>query len=191
MLSTGMSQREVARQLSVHYNTIGSILKSDRVKRLLASTDPVAQADIAAKTEKVIHQQAVQTMTHMANVIEAKTEEVVKDLQQQFDEAAQPALNRLLELMEQAESEGVTLKAIESILDRSTKSPKRQLHQKHEVTHEVIKLRGSAAWMREIRTGMIEVGTDPESLPQILEEDVVVLIDKKTGGLWVSLAWHE
>ena len=35
MLSTGMSQREVARQLGCHYNTIGAVAKSDRVKRLL------------------------------------------------------------------------------------------------------------------------------------------------------------
>ena len=183
MLSIGMSQREVARQLGLHYNTINTMCRTERVKRLLASTDPVVQADIAARAEETIEQQTVAAVTHMGKVIAEKTEEVVLSLQEKFDRAAEPAFAQLMELMQSAESEGVRLKCLESILDRSGVSPKRQIHQKHEVTHQVIELRGSPAWMHEIRAGMVEIGVDPESLPQINEEGVTLLIDKSTGEI--------
>ena len=43
----------------------------------------------------------------MGKVVAEKTEEVVLSLQEKFDAAAAPAFDRLMELMEAAESEGI------------------------------------------------------------------------------------
>ncbi len=182
-VASGLNQRQTAAKLGLHYNTICRILKDPRVKKIMASSQPEATSSIANHAAEVIQDQTIQAVATMHNIIQDKTDEVVESLQEKFDRAAEPAFARLLELMEAAESEGIQLKAIENILDRSTQSPKRQIHSKINLKQNVVVLHATAAWLEEAQAAMLEVGVDASTLLPINPDGETITLDRTTGKM--------
>jgi hypothetical protein len=82
--------------------------------------------------------------------------------------------------MENAQSDNVQLKASESILDRASNAPKRQIHQHHDVNRRVIQLTLSGDEIMQMHQAALELGEDMP-LPQILPDGATVLLDGETG----------
>ena len=157
MFLAGMNQREIAKQVGCHYNTVCRILKRPEVQAVMRQTGPQVEETIAAETQQA-----------------------VKSLHERFDEAAEVAFEKVQNLMEGAQSESVQLKASESILDRASNARKRVLHAQHDVNRHVIQLTLSGDEIMRMHQGALELGEDIP-LPQLPPGGATVLLDGETG----------
>jgi len=165
---TGTILTEIAAEVGCHRNTVRRTLEKPEVQAYFA-----------------------QVSLQIEETLASETEQAVLSLQQQFDHVAQTAFNKLTELMQTAESEGVMLKSAESILDRSSLSPKRQIHQKHDVQQNVVVLHATAAWMEEAKEAMFEIGVDVSELSPINPDGETITLDRDTGKMVSSTPPHD
>ena len=150
----GTILNEIAEQVGCHRNTVRRVLAKPEAQAVFAQASPQVEQTIAAGTAQA-----------------------VLSLQQQFDNVAQDAFDKLTELMQAAESEGIQLKSAESILDRSGVSPKRQIHSQH-TEDKSIHISFSVAEINLMKEGMAEIGS-----PFIAEPCDILTIDPDTGEL--------
>ncbi len=108
------------------------------------------------------------------------TEQSIQTLGEKFDDLAHEATDHLTGLMRDAGSENVKLKAVESVLDRSSKAPKRVLHAQHDVNRHVIQLTLSGDEIMRMHQAALEMGEDIP-LPPLLPGGATVLLDGETG----------
>jgi hypothetical protein len=106
-----------------------------------------------------------------------------------IDHASSEAVERLLELMRDAPA-SVSLRATESVLDRSSIVPKRIIHQKVDGEKKVTHLHVSGRQFREWHQLMLDTTDDPSKVPnppQIADnESLEFEIDRKTGEILSS-----
>jgi transposase len=127
----GLQNKVIGQRLGIHFNTVTRILKRPEVQDLIAELRQQTRAQMV--------------------------EHVAKSLAERVDEAAEDAFERLTELVRGAKSETVQFKAVESILDRSTTAPKREIHSSHRVDEEkrVIHLTLTAEDIAQLRSGIV------------------------------------
>ena len=127
----GVMNKDIAKRLKIGINTVTRVLKKPDVQALIAE----------------LHQQ---TKAHAV-------EKVAKSLAERVDEAAEGAFDRLQELAKRAKSETVQFKAVESILDRSTIAPKREIHSSRtvDVEQRMIKITLTADDLAQLRSGLV------------------------------------
>ncbi len=156
--TTTLKNNEIADRVGCHYNTVTRVLKRSDVKELIS--------EIQGSVKK----------------------KVIDDLSAEVERSAPKAFKKLLDLMENASSPAVQLRAVESILDRSSISPKRQIHSKHEVDKRVVHLHiGGAELERMHRVLLEDAGVDTADVPELPKLDergkYVVEIDPVTGEI--------
>ncbi len=156
--TTSMTNKEIAEKVGCHYNTITRVLKIPEVQALISQ---------------------------VRDGVDAK---VVNDLSEAIDRAAVLAFNKLVELMQSATSPAVQFRAVESILDRSSVSPKKVLHSKHEEDRRLVQVRIGADEMKRLSNVMIEAaGGDIRKVPELPDFDendgYIVEIDRETGEI--------
>jgi len=156
--TTTLKNNEIADRVGCHYNTVTRVLKRSDVKELISEIQGSVQ------------------------------EKVIDDLSAEVDRAATKAFNKLLDLMHNASSPSVQFRAVESILDRSTVSPKRQIHSKHEVDKRVVHLHIGGGELKKMHQVLLEdAGADTADVPELPKLDkrgeLVVAIDPVTGEI--------
>jgi transposase len=141
LTAQGTTHTEIAKRVGVHYNTVARVLKKPEIQALIVKLRQQTQAQVV--------------------------ESVANTLAERMDEAAEDAFEHLTELVRGAKSETVQFKAAESILDRSTTAPKREIHSSHSVDVEKreIHIHIDAALMAQLRQGYIE--EEPEDMIDI------------------------
>jgi transposase len=147
--TTSLEKQEIARRVGVHPNTVTRTLKLPEVRALTA--------ELRQQTQ---------------NAAVAAVETAVKTLAERMDEAAGDAFQRLTELVRGARSETVQLKAVESILDRSTTAPKREIHSSRtvDVEQRVIHIHITPEQMAQLRQGYIE--EEPDDMIDVTPQPV-------------------
>jgi hypothetical protein len=129
---------EIAKRVGVHYNTVARISKRPEIQALIAELRQQTQAQVV--------------------------ERAAKTMAERMDEAAEEAFDALTGLVRGAKSETVQFKAVESVLDRSSVAPKREIHSSHTVDVEKreIHIHIDAAMLAQLRQGYIE--EEPEDM---------------------------
>jgi sarcosine oxidase gamma subunit len=111
-------------------------------------------------------------------------QETITNLVEAFNEAAPAAFRQLTKLMTSGPP-SVSLRANESILDRSETAPKRQLHAKHDVGGGIVHLHIGGSKVRELHSIMLEAADDPSEVPEVPmlddKDEYVVALDRETG----------
>lgn len=152
-----LTQREIAKRVGCHFNTVLRVLKSPQGSAMLSEIRGTVQ------------------------------EKVIEDLSAEVGKAATKAFNRLLDLMQNASSAAVQFRAIESILDRSSVAPKKVLHSKHEVDQRIMRVTIGGAEIRRMHKVFLESTDNPEgvpSLPELNERGEYVFdVDPRTGEI--------
>jgi len=143
----GVMNKDIAERLKIGINTVKRILKKPEVQRLVKQT----RGEINLAIEEVKRELPAQIV-----------EKVAKSLAERMDEAADDAFERLTELVRGAKSETVQFKAVESILDRSTSAPKREIHSSRtvDVEQRMIKITLTADDLAQLRSGYLEEEPD-------------------------------
>jgi hypothetical protein len=119
-------------------------------------------------------------------VQEQVTARTAENLAASIDHASTEAVQKLLELMRDAPA-SVSLRATESVLDRSSIVPKRQIHSSHEVDKRVTHLHVTGKQMREWHELMLLTAKDKTRVPdppQIADnESMEFEICRETGEI--------
>ena len=157
---------------------------------ILTATTTMTNNDIAEKVQchyntvsRALKNPEVQLM--IDQIREGIEEKVFANLSDKIDQAAFEAFERLKELMRNGPPP-VSFRAAESILDRSSVSPKRQIHSKHDVQGKVMHLHFGRNELERMHNVLIEeAGGDLSKVPELPELDengeYVVEVDPVTG----------
>jgi IS30 family transposase len=116
------------------------------------------------------------------NMQKTVQEKTVANLVDAFDKSALEAFQKLVSLMREGR-DNTALRASESILDRSTIAPKRQIHTKQEVGGQVMHVHIPARQLRYMHEVMLEAVDDPSKVPELPpiadDEEMLVEVDHR------------
>jgi hypothetical protein len=155
---------------------------------LLAASGTLQKKEIAEKAK--VHANTVTRVLKMPEVqkfigdLRQKLEQqTITNLAEAFDQAAGEAFEKLCDLMREAPS-SVAFRAAESVLDRSTIAPKRQIHTKQEVGGKVMHVHIPVRQLRYMQGVMREVVNDPADVPKLppMADDEEMLVEMDQSG---------
>lgn len=155
---------------------------------LLAASGTLQNKEIAEKAG--VHYNTVTRVLKMPEIqrfigdLRQKLEQqTITNLAEAFDQAAGEAFEKLCDLMREGSS-SVALKAVESVLDRSTVAPKRQIHTKQEVGGQVMHVHIPARQLRSWQELMFKVVDDPSEVPELppIADDEEMLVEMDQNG---------